>query len=311
MSVDVIIPTYKPDEKLIAIIEKLHTQTVRPGKIILMNTEQKYLENLLRGRKYDELGKYIEVHHISVWEFDHGLTRNLGAGYSEADYLLYMTQDAIPQDNRLIEKMLKAYEDEKVCSVFARQVADDKATLAERFSRGFNYPETSCVKSFEDKKRLGIKTYFCSNACAMYKRDLFLKLGLFPKDMIFNEDMVFAHKVIEGGYKIAYAADAVVIHSHNYTNMQQFRRNFDIGVSQTMHPEVFADVSSEAEGSSYAKSAAVYFKQNKKPFYFVPFAITCAYRLIGFRLGKRYNKLSHRSILKYTMSPVYFKKHWS
>lgn len=311
MTVDVIIPTYKPDEKFIVLINKLLGQTVRPNKIIVMNTEQKYLENLLRGRDYDSVGKYIELHHISIREFDHGDTRNEGAKYSEADYVLFMTQDAIPADDNLIEELLKGYTDESVCSCFARQIPSDDATLAEIYSRSFNYPEVSSIKSREDKSRLGIKTYFCSNACAMYRRDLFVKLGCFPSDMIFNEDMVFAHTVIENGYKIAYQADAKVIHSHNYTNMQQFHRNFDIGVSQFMHPEVFKDVSSESEGGSYAKNALKYFKAQKKSLYFVPFGITCAYRLIGFRLGKIYKKLPRRVVLRCTMSPLYFKKHWS
>ena len=311
MVVDVIIPTYKPDEKLITIVQRLRGQTVKPNKIILMNTEQKYLENLLRGRDYDSIGKYVEVRHVSEWEFDHGTTRNEGAYGSNADFLLYMTQDAIPVDDFLIENLTNVFKDENVASAYARQMTDEGATLAEVFTRGFNYPEESFVKSLEDKSRLGIKTYFCSNACAMYRRDIFEKLGMFPKDMIFNEDMVYAHSVIENGYKIAYVAEAKVYHSHNYTNMQQFHRNFDLAVSQAMHPDVFANVSSEAEGSSYAKSALKFFVEKKKPLYFIPFAISCAYRLFGYKLGKNYTRLSRRQIIRFTMSPKYFKKHWS
>ena len=311
MVVDVIIPTYKPDDKLIQMIQKLINQTVKPRKIILMNTEQKYFENLIRGRDYDSLGKYIDVTHISEWEFDHGATRNMGAVNSDADLLLFMTQDVIPLDNRLVEKLVGAFGDSEVASAYARQIAAEDATLAEKFSRGFNYPEESSVKSLADKSRLGIKTYFCSNACAMYRRDVFMSLGMFPKDMIFNEDMVYAHSVIENGYKIAYVADAVIIHSHNYSNMKQFHRNFDLAVSQAMHPEVFNDVSSESEGASYAKTAVKYFIKQGKPLYFIPFGIACVYRLAGYKLGKNYKKLSHRQILKFTMSPKYFKKHWS
>lgn len=39
-----------------------------------------------------------------------------------------------------------------------------------------------------------------------------------------------------------------VVHSHNYSVKQQFHRNFDLAVSQTAHPEIFEQVSSEAEG---------------------------------------------------------------
>ncbi len=311
ISIDIIIPTYKPGESLLTIVEKLRAQTVPPNRIVLINTEQKYMTNLLRGKSYDKTGRYFEVRNVSEREFDHGGTRNEGAKGSEADYLLFMTQDAVPADDRLIENMAGAFSDDNVAAVYARQLPESDASLGERFSRQFNYPDESCVKSSRDKDRLGIKTYFCSNVCAMYRREIFERLGKFPKDMIFNEDMVFAHTLIVNGYSIAYAADARVYHSHNYTNMQQFHRNFDLAVSQAMHPEVFGDVSSESEGKSYAKSAFAYFRQEKRPLYFIPFAVTCAFRLAGYKLGMNYKRLTRRRILKCTASPVYFYKHWS
>ncbi|MBO4905151.1 MAG: glycosyltransferase family 2 protein [Lachnospiraceae bacterium] len=310
-TIDVIIPTYKPDEKLLTIVQKLRQQSITPGRIVLINTEQKYLANLLRGRKYDNYGKLFEVRNISLREFDHGGTRNEGAKGSTADYLLFMTMDACPADEKLIENMLAKFEDERVAAVYARQLPNEDASLSERFSRSFNYPEESCVKSAADKERLGIKTYFCSNACAMYRRDVFEALGRFPKDMIFNEDMVFAHKLIENGWCIAYAADAAVYHSHNYTNSQQFHRNFDLAVSQAMHPEVFEDVSSESEGKTYVKEAFRFFKKEKRALTIIPFGITCAYRLVGYKLGRNYKKLTKRQILRCTNSKIYFYKHWS
>ena len=311
MRIDIIIPTYKPDERLLTIISKLRAQTVAPDRTVIINTEQKYLQNLLRGRRYDTTGKLFEVKNISLREFDHGGTRNEGAKGSEADYLLFMTQDALPADDKLIEKLLAAFADEKVGAAYARQLPYEDASLAERFSRSFNYPAEATVKSMADIDRLGIKTFFCSNACAMYKREIFEKLGKFPKGMIFNEDMVFAHTLVSNGYKIAYAADAAVYHSHNYTNMQQFHRNFDLAVSQAMHPEVFGNVSSESEGKAYVKTAFSYFREAGKPLYFIPFAIACAYRLMGYRLGKNYKKLTRRQILKCTASPNFFYKYWS
>lgn len=311
MQIDIIIPTYKPDDRLFTIISRLRDQTVVPNRIVLINTEQKYIENLLRGKNYDTTGRFFEVRNVSLREFDHGATRNEGALGSTADYLLFMTQDALPANDRMIENMVKAFDAGGVAAVYARQLANDDASLGERFSRSFNYPPESMVKSEDDKERLGIKTYFCSNACAMYNREVFERLGRFPKDMIFNEDMVFAHTLIENGYRIAYAADALVFHSHNYTNMQQFHRNFDLAVSQAMHPEVFADVSSESEGKVYVREAFRYFKKAGKPAYFIGFAVQSAFRLAGYRLGRRYEKMSRRQILKCTSNPNYFHKHWS
>lgn len=311
MVIDVVIPTYKPDERLLKTIDMLFKQSISVNRVVLMNTEEKYLDRLFRGRKFIDNYKRISVKHVSAWEYDHGKTRNKGADGSTADFILFMTQDAIPEDDKLIENLVKPFEDPMVASAYARQIPSEDATLAEAFSREFNYPEESGVKSQADLERLGIKTYFCSNACAMYRREVYEKFGRFPAHMIFNEDMVFAHTVISNGYKIAYAAQARVIHSHNYTNRQQYKRNFDLAVSQAMHPEVFGNVSSESEGLRYAKAAFVYFKDHKKAYLFIPFAFTCFYRLCGYRKGKKYEKMTHRQILKCTMSPKYFKKMWS
>ncbi len=308
MTVDVIIPTYKPDEKLIAIMRALKSQTVQPARIVIINTEKRYLDELLAGHEQDFAD--ATVINISENEFDHGLTRNRGAEGSTSDHLLFMTMDAVPADNDLIANLLKAFETPNVAAAYARQLPDDKASLSERFSRQFNYPPEPLLKSHADLERLGIKTFFCSNACAMYDRNVFEQLGRFPGDMIFNEDMVFARKIIDNGYLIAYAADAAVYHSHNYTNMQQFHRNFDLAVSQAMHPEAFSGISSESEGRSYAGAALSYFAKEGRPLYFIPFAVACAYRLAGYKLGKRYDKLSHKTILRFTASPNYFKKHW-
>ncbi len=310
MKIDVIIPTYKPDERLLEILRMLAAQTVKVNKIILMNTEEKYMNSLFFGGVNEETARILEIHHITRREFDHGFTRNEGASHSQADVLVYMTQDAVPQDARLIEELVRPLSDEAVAVSYARQAAAAGSPPAECFARAFNYPDKDEVKSAEDLKRLGIKTYFCSNVCAAYKKFLFDEYGGFVKSTIFNEDMIFAAGVIKRGKKIVYASRAVVIHSHNYTNHQQLKRNFDLAVSQAMHPDVFEGISSESEGKKYVFAAFKYFKEIGKGYLIIPFLVTCVWKYIGFLLGKNYDRLPHRMILSCTMSPRYFKKLW-
>ena len=73
---------------------------------------------------------------------------------------------------------------------------------------------------------------------------------------IFNEDMIYAAGAIQAGYGVAYVPEARVIHSHNLSPMQQFRRNFDMAVSQAEHPEIFAEIRSESEGIRLVKQTA-------------------------------------------------------
>ncbi len=304
--VDVIIPVYKPESSFFELIDRLEHQTLAVNKIILMNTEQKYFDRLVDGSPLFKKYNNICVTHLSKGEFDHGKTRRQGVEKSDAPFFVMMTQDAMPADKYLLERLTAPLEKEDMAAAYARQIAAKDCNVIERYTRQFNYPDESCVKSREDIGRLGIKTFFCSNVCAAYRRDVYELLGGFIKHTIFNEDMIYAAGAVKAGYKIAYEADARVVHSHNYTCMQQFHRNFDLGVSQAEHPEVFAGVSSVGEGAALIKKTTGYlWKSGHKRL--VPILyISSACKYAGFLMGKNYKKLPRKILLKCTMSREYW-----
>lgn len=294
--VDVIIPVYKPDRGFLTMIEKLQAQTVPVSRIILMNTEQKYLDRLLYGTTLEREHHNITVKHLSKREFDHGRTRNHGVKLSDADAFVMMTQDAMPADEFLLERLLESLRGEKVAVAYARQLSGKDSGEAERYTRQFNYPAESRVKTKADLPELGIKTFFCSNVCAAYRRDVFDKLGGFVNRAIFNEDMLYAAKAVEAGYGIAYAAQAKVYHSHNYTYRQQFKRNFDLGVSQADHPEVFAAYPSESEGIRLVKSTVEHLKKKGMRGKIPDVIIQSGFKYAGYLMGKRYRRLPGRLV---------------
>ena len=301
-TVDVIIPAYRPGEGWKQMLRGLEGQTWPVHRLIVMNTGK---ENWKAA--YEKTTIPMEVHHLTREEFDHGKTRDQAARMSRADYLLFMTQDALPEDCHLIEKLMEAMEqDEKIGAAYARQLPRKDCRLMEQYTRQFNYPEQSRVKTKVDIPTLGIKTFFCSDVCAAYRRDLFEELGGFESPVIFNEDMFFAANAIEHGYGVAYAAEAKVVHSHNYTMRQQFHRNFDLAVSQKQHPEIFEQVSSEAEGMKLVKSTIAYLFKIRKPWLIFHFGTQCVGKYAGFWMGRHYEKLSRKQILKYTMNPGYW-----
>ena len=142
---------------------------------------------------------------------------------------------------------------------FQKRTAD----FWEKYTRSFNYPEQSCLKTEKDVQTYGIKTYFCSNVCAAYDHRIYDEIGGFPEHAIFNEDMIYAGWMVKNGYGVAYVSEARVYHSHNYTCMQQFHRNFDLGVSQAEHPEVFEGVPSEGEGIRLVKKGMAYLLKTR------------------------------------------------
>ena len=74
MTVDVLIPVYKPDRRFARLLQMLKKQTVVPDRIIIMNTEKAYWN----ADGYRDIPG-MEVHHLTKEEFDHGGTRNLAA----------------------------------------------------------------------------------------------------------------------------------------------------------------------------------------------------------------------------------------
>ena len=101
-----------------------------------------------------------------------------------------------------------------------------------------------------------------------------------------------------------------MVHSHNLTFREQFRRNFDLAVSQADHPEVFGGLPSEGEGIRLVKETAMWLLKTGR-FWLIPSLIAgsgCKY--LGYRTGKLYRKLPRAVVLKCTGNQEYWKRKW-
>lgn len=307
--VDVIIPVYKPDKVLKRLLKLLGEQSHPIRQIIVMNTEQSYWKK----EEYDWIPN-LEVYHVTKEEFDHGDTRNQGAGYSKADIMVFMTDDAVPADGNLIDALVKALDQkgrggEKVVMAYGRQLPNPDCGLAEQYTRSFNYPEQSRVKTGSDLKELGIKAFFASNVCCAYDRAAFMEAGGFTRRTIFNEDMIYAGNAVRHrGQAVAYESGAKVYHSHNYDCRTQFKRNFDLAVSQADHPEVFEGIRSESEGIRLVKKTCFWLIKERKPWLVPGVIVKSGFKYMGYLLGKRYRSLPKKVILRCTMNREYWKK---
>ena len=146
VKIDVLIPTYKPNVSFGNMVKRLLKQTVQLNKIIVINTEEQFWNS-----EFEAITEKLEVHHISKEEFGHGSSRNKAASFSKADVIIFMTQDAKPYDKYLIERLVKPFsEDEKIWCTYARQLATGDCMEIERYTRIYNYPRQSHVRSKAD-----------------------------------------------------------------------------------------------------------------------------------------------------------------
>ncbi|MBR0398833.1 MAG: glycosyltransferase [Eubacterium sp.] len=320
LSVDVCIPTHQPGRIFSELLKRLDAQSMQPAHVRIINTDENGWDPQFES---DYPGLIVE--HITKEEFDHGGTRHRMARASDADLLLFMTQDALPADRRLVENLAEQFTNSgrtvsepagnpekgendsvRIGAAYARQLPRIDCSALEKYTRTFNYAKESRIKTREDLGTLGIKTFFCSNVCAMYDRKIYLEQGGFPHNTIFNEDMIFARSLIDAGYGIAYAADARVVHSHNYTGKQQFHRNFDLAVSQAQHPEVFGDVPSEGEGIRMVRRVAGQVCKAGRPWLVFPLVWQSGCKYLGYLLGKRYRRLPVKLVKRFSQNKSFW-----
>lgn len=301
-SVDILIPTYRPGQEFEELLLGLLKQTYPVRNILIVNTDASLWDS-----RFEQIVPNLYVDHVEQKQFDHGGTRGAMADASDADLLLFMTQDAVPADENLVEHLVMQFSLPQVKAAYARQLPKAGCSILEAYTRGFNYPPESDIKDYGDLPKLGLKTFFCSNVCAMYDRKVYEELGGFVSHTIFNEDMIYAAGLIEAGYSIAYAADAQVYHSHNYGCIAQLKRNFDLGVSQAQYPEIFEKYPSEGEGIRMVKQTAAYVCRIHRPWLLASLFFQSGFKYLGYLLGKHYQRLPRVVIRHCTMNKNWWK----
>ncbi len=180
---------------------------------------------------------------ISRTSFGHGSTRQdaLEMIPEDSPFVVYMTQDAVLKDPTALEKLLSPFEDPRVAASYGRQLPHENATWFAAQLRHFNYPSKDRVSAFEDRFEMGLRAVFLSNSFAAYRLSLVREVGGFPRSALCAEDMLLGAKLLKKGALIAYAPKAEVLHSHNDSLWQDFKRYFDTGVVHEIEKDSLAD----------------------------------------------------------------------
>lgn len=176
----------------------------------------------------------VRLHCIEPTSFGHGRTRNLGVSMTSGEYAVFITHDAMPANEHWLANMVAtADSDPQIAGVFGRHIAcpDANPFTARELEMHFAGFDAWGVVSMDDPDRYvrdqGYRQvlHFFSDNNALIRRSVWTILP-YP-DVDFAEDQLWAQKVIEAGYKKAYARDGVVMHSHDYTLFERLQRSFD------------------------------------------------------------------------------------
>jgi rhamnosyltransferase len=279
--ISVIIPTHNVNEKKMnGLIKSIRLQTIS-SEIVVIDSES-------QNKRISTIKPSIDVEKVITIrksEFNHGKSRNFAAYATSGDILIFLTQDVLLHSEFCIENLIKPLEVDSIAAVYGRQIPREEAVPTEKFARLFNYPEKPIIKSREQIQEMGIKTFFFSNVFSAIRRKEFQEIGGFPENVIMFEDMLFAAKLIERGYKIAYVPEAKVIHSHDYSLMEQLRRYYQAGVSFQRNPWFMRYAGSNKEGIIFFRKEIRFLFKQRKYLWILYAMLEAVFKYTGYTLG--------------------------
>lgn len=285
---------YRPDVAIIVLtrnagllwndwIKAIKQQTVIAGKYLVIDTAS-HDGTALKAKMAG-----FEVVNVLPEQFDHGGTRQLAAQLCpDADYLVYLTQDAILTKEDSLEQLLTPFTDDKMAQVYGRHVPRESADLLEQHARQFTYHQHSETRDYQQVKERGFKAAFSSDVYSAYRASALRSIGGFPQKIIVSEDSYVSARLLQAGWKIRYSAESEVEHSHHYVGMQLFRRYFDVGVFHANEECLFQQIGKpEGEGMRYLKSQVRFVLKNK-PYLLVKALVQTLVKYVAFKAGKRH-----------------------
>ncbi|MSQ47155.1 MAG: glycosyltransferase [Deltaproteobacteria bacterium] len=184
------------------------------------------------------LRKYgVTIVQIPPEEFGHGRTRNRLAAQAQGEVLVFLTQDATPANDHWLQHLLAPlYADENIVGVYSRQQPrahchpmEWRRIVEEELHGQVDSRIHSAEENAEDYERNRWRYRFFANSSSVIRRTVWEHLP-FP-EVPFAEDQAWADLVLQAGYKTAYAADSLVVHSHSYGPWVNFCRHFEHAVA--------------------------------------------------------------------------------
>lgn len=167
-------------------------------------------------------------------EFGHGRTRNFAASHSNAEFLCFLTHDAVPADENWLSELVRPMRaDPRVAGVFSRHIAQDDADpfiaweLEQHFKGLAAFPIVEITDRSAYDADVGMQQifhFYSDNASAM-PRSIWQEHP-YP-DVQFAEDQIWAKRIVEAGYRKAFAENSVVKHSHSFGPIETLQRSFD------------------------------------------------------------------------------------
>jgi rhamnosyltransferase len=153
---------------------------------------------------------------IKPSEYNPSRVMNHGMCIARSEFGIFLNADATPQGSNWLRPLVAALTDLNTAAVYGRQIPrpDCQAVYACDYDR--------CFGPVRESARW---EHFFSMVSSGVRKDIWLQRGFLEK-LQYAEDDEYTRWARAQAYKVVYAPESVVMHSHNYTPAQAYKRSF-------------------------------------------------------------------------------------
>ncbi len=157
-------------------------------------------------------------HFVQLLPHDYNPSRvmNQGMDLAQTETAIFLNADATPQGTQWLRPLAEALQNPRHAAVFGRQIPrpDCEAVFVHDYERCFGAARESAAWD-----------HFFSMVSSGLRKDVWAQRG-FLESMQYSEDDEYTRWCRAAGYEIVYLPESVVMHSHNYTPRQAYKRSF-------------------------------------------------------------------------------------
>ena len=208
MSCSIVIRAYNEERYLRRLLEGISQQTVKDVEIILVDSGSTDSTIAIA----ESFG--AKIVHIPSAEFTFGRSLNFGVREAKRDFIVIASAHVYPVYPDWLETMLRPFQDESVALAYGKQCGYEGSKYSEHQIFQQWYPNASSMDQ---------ATAFCNNANAAIRKSLW-EQHPYDETLTGLEDLEWGKWAKGQGYKIAYVAEAEIVHIHNETPRGVYNR---------------------------------------------------------------------------------------
>lgn len=195
----IVIRAFNEEKHITRLLDGIRHQSIQDVQVVLVDSGSS-------DRTTEIASEYgVQIVNIQPQDFTFGRSLNLGISHANADIVVIASAHVYPVYPDWLERLLEPFEDEKVAISYGKQRGMETTQFSEHRIFEHWFPDISTHNQDHP---------FCNNANAAIRKKTWLQ-NAYNETLPGLEDLAFARWAHEQGYRIAYVAEAEIIHVHN------------------------------------------------------------------------------------------------